>query len=59
MSTFIPDLSKQQVDAEIAIMREHSKKINASKETAIASLIRAGLLTKSGKPKKRFYGSKP
>lgn len=56
MNTIIPSLSKQQVDVEIAMMREQSKTINATKESALASLIRAGLFTKSGRPKKRFYG---
>jgi hypothetical protein len=49
-------LTKETVDAEIALMREQTKKDTASKEAAIASLIRAGIFTKSGKPKKKFYG---
>jgi len=48
--------TKESVDAEIAIMRESLKKITASKEAAIAYLIRAGFLTKSGKPHPRYYG---
>lgn len=50
-------LTKETVDAEIALMREQTKKDTATKEAAIASLIRAGLFTKSGRPKKRFYGA--
>jgi hypothetical protein len=58
MSSFIPQPSESQIDAEIAIMREHSKMLRQSNELAIAFLIRAGIFTKSGKPKKRFDGGK-
>ena len=62
MNIFIPQPSQSQIDeidAEIALMAEHGKKISQSKESIIAFFIRAGLFTKSGKPKKKFYGPNP
>ncbi len=51
-----PIITKERVDAELGLMRQHSKRIHKSKKDATDFLIRAGLFTKSGKPRNKFIG---
>jgi len=53
MTTTYPR-SKEETDKELAILRKHHKEIIKSKESALAFLVRAGLVSKSGKPTKRY-----
>jgi hypothetical protein len=47
--------TKEQVDAELIVLAKYRKKLHASKASAKAFLIRAGLLTPEGKPDPRYY----
>ncbi len=53
MTTTYPR-SKEEIDKEIAILDKHFQKIIKSKESALAFLVRAGLVTKSGRPTRRY-----
>jgi|GEM_PF-3805147 len=53
MTTTYPR-SKEDTDKELAILRKHHQKRMKSKEEALAFLVRAGLVTKSGKLAKRY-----
>lgn len=46
--------SKEETDKELAILRKHHQKRMKSKKEMLAFLVRAGLVTKSGKPAKRY-----
>lgn len=47
-------MTKQEADQLIKQLREYQKEVTVSREAALAALIRAGLVTKSGRPTK-FY----
>jgi hypothetical protein len=53
MTTTYPR-SKEETDKELAILRKHHQKRLKSKKAMLAFLVRAGLVTKSGKPTKRY-----
>lgn len=53
MTTTYPR-SKEEIDKELAIMDKHFEEIIKSKESALAFLVRAGLVTKTGRPTKRY-----
>lgn len=53
MTTTYPR-SKKEIDDEIKAMRKRHKEIIKSKESALAFLVRAGLVTKSGRPTKPY-----
>ncbi|MDP1586211.1 MAG: hypothetical protein Q8M07_00585 [Prosthecobacter sp.] len=53
MTTTYPR-SKEETDKELAILRKHHQKRMKSKKEMLAFLVRAGLVTKSGKPTKRY-----
>ena len=53
MTTTYPR-SKQETDKELAILDKHHKERMKSKEEMLAFLVRAGLMTKSGRPTKRY-----
>ncbi|WP_346333577.1 hypothetical protein [Prosthecobacter sp. SYSU 5D2] len=46
--------SKKEIDYELKLMREHHLEVIKSKDTALAFLVRAGLVTKSGRPTKPY-----
>lgn len=54
MSGIVHPRSKKEIDHEIKLMRKHHLEVVKSKETALAFLVRAGLVTKAGKAAKPY-----
>lgn len=46
--------TKKEIDAEIAAMEKHSREVRKTRESARAYLVRAGIITKTGKLTKRY-----
>jgi len=49
--------SKREVDAELSLLEKHSRENRKTKESARAYLVRAGIITRSGKLAKPYRGS--
>lgn len=47
-------LVKKEVQKQIRVINEQSKKVNATKKTALAFLVRAGICTKNGRLTTRY-----
>jgi hypothetical protein len=56
MSTVLVPRSKAEIESDIAAIDRAAKKINRSKRTARAWLIKHGFITKGGKLTKRYGG---
>lgn len=56
MSTVLVPRSKAEIDRDLAAIDRGAAKINRSKKTARAWLIKHGFMTKGGKLTKRYGG---
>ncbi len=51
-------MTKTEADQLIKQLKEYQKEVTVSKETALATLVRAGLITKDGNPTPHYAPEK-